>query len=155
MQYGTDTAPITEKAGLWQLAPERLDDENAAQHHQADHVNCFFQGGSLAGATSPAQFSKSGTALPRSDRYVNIAGTFIATHGPQSYRRNPMKPYVICHMCTSIDGRILPSRWSNVPTGARTAGLFETTAASFGIGAWVVGTTTMKEFADGSFKLKA
>jgi riboflavin biosynthesis pyrimidine reductase len=66
-----------------------------------------------------------------------------------------MKPYVICHMCTSIDGRILPSRWNRIPTGARTAKLFETTAASFGIGAWVVGTTTMKEFADGTFKLNA
>jgi riboflavin biosynthesis pyrimidine reductase len=22
-----------------------------------------------------------------------------------------MKPYVICHMCTSIDGRILGNRW--------------------------------------------
>jgi riboflavin biosynthesis pyrimidine reductase len=66
-----------------------------------------------------------------------------------------MKPHVICHMCTSIDGRILASRWNRVPIGARTAKLFETTAASFGIGAWVVGTTTMKEFADGTFKLKA
>ena len=33
-----------------------------------------------------------------------------------------MKPYVICHMCTSIDGRILASRWNRVPTGARTGG---------------------------------
>jgi len=66
-----------------------------------------------------------------------------------------MKPYVICHMCTSIDGRILASRWNRLPAGARTSKLFETTAASFGIGAWVVGTTTMKEFADGTFALKA
>jgi riboflavin biosynthesis pyrimidine reductase len=66
-----------------------------------------------------------------------------------------MKPYVICHMCTSIDGRILSSRWSDLPAAIRSGKLFETTAASFGIAAWVVGTTTMKEFADGNFKLKA
>ena len=56
-----------------------------------------------------------------------------------------MKPYVICHMCTSIDGKILGNRWGKVP-GAKVGELFETTAASFKIGAWLVGTTTMKEF---------
>ena len=59
-----------------------------------------------------------------------------------------MKPYLICHMCTTIDGKILSNRWGKVPGQSRSgsAGLFETTAASFGIGAWMVGTTTMKEF---------
>jgi len=66
-----------------------------------------------------------------------------------------MKPYVICHMCTTIDGRILSSRWADLPASVSSGKLFETTAASFGIGAWLVGTTTMKEFADGNFKLKA
>jgi 2,5-diamino-6-(ribosylamino)-4(3H)-pyrimidinone 5'-phosphate reductase len=60
-----------------------------------------------------------------------------------------MKPYVICHMCTSIDGKILGDRWGKLPGGKDSATLFETTAASFGIGAWLVGTTTMDEF-DGS-----
>lgn len=40
METGAGPAPLT---------PERLDDEDAAQHHQADDVDCFFQGGSLAG----------------------------------------------------------------------------------------------------------
>ncbi len=66
-----------------------------------------------------------------------------------------MRPYVICHMCTTIDGRILGERWGKLPGGVSSAKLFETTASSFGIGAWLVGTTTMKEFADGHFKLKA
>jgi 2,5-diamino-6-(ribosylamino)-4(3H)-pyrimidinone 5'-phosphate reductase len=66
-----------------------------------------------------------------------------------------MKPYVICHMCTTIDGRILSARWKDLPARISSGKLFETTAASFGIGAWLVGTTTMKEFADGNFKLKA
>ena len=65
-----------------------------------------------------------------------------------------MKPYVICHMCTTIDGRIMANRWTELPGASNGGRLFETTAASFGIGAWLVGTTTMKEFADGNFKLK-
>jgi 2,5-diamino-6-(ribosylamino)-4(3H)-pyrimidinone 5'-phosphate reductase len=56
------------------------------------------------------------------------------------------RPYVICHMCTTIDGKILGNRWPAVPGVRGSANLFETTAASFGIGAWMVGTTTMKEF---------
>jgi 5-amino-6-(5-phosphoribosylamino)uracil reductase len=58
-------------------------------------------------------------------------------------------------MVTSIDGRILSQRWKDLPARISSGKLFETTAASFGIGAWLVGTTTMKEFADGNFKLKA
>ena len=57
-----------------------------------------------------------------------------------------MKPYVICHMCTTVDGKILGDRWGKLPGHKNSADLFETTAASFGIGAWLVGTTTMDEF---------
>ncbi len=57
-----------------------------------------------------------------------------------------MRPYVICHMCTTIDGKILGDRWARLRGGKDSATLFETTAASFGIGAWLVGTTTMDEF---------
>jgi 2,5-diamino-6-(ribosylamino)-4(3H)-pyrimidinone 5'-phosphate reductase len=66
-----------------------------------------------------------------------------------------MKPYVICHMCTTIDGRILVDRWPPLPGGTSGASLFETTADSFGIGAWLVGTTTMREFAGRNVKVKA
>jgi hypothetical protein len=34
-----------------------------------------------------------------------------------------MKPYVICHMNSSVDGRILGRRWR--PSENRMAGLFE------------------------------
>jgi len=64
-----------------------------------------------------------------------------------------MKPYVICHMCTTIDGKILTSRWGKIPGHPSSAKLYETTAASFKIGAWLVGTTTMHEFAAKSAKL--
>jgi len=49
-----------------------------------------------------------------------------------------MNPYVICHMCTTIDGRIIGERW---PGGIDSGKLFETTANTFGIKAWLVGTT--------------
>ncbi len=57
-----------------------------------------------------------------------------------------MRPYVICHMCTTIDGKILGHRWGKLPGQKDSATLFESTAASFGIGAWLVGTITMDEF---------
>jgi riboflavin biosynthesis pyrimidine reductase len=57
-----------------------------------------------------------------------------------------MKPYVICHMVTTIDGKILGNRWGKIPGPKSSASLYETTAASFGVGAWLVGTTTMDEF---------
>jgi riboflavin biosynthesis pyrimidine reductase len=53
-----------------------------------------------------------------------------------------MKPYVICHMCTSLDGKIIGHRWGKLRAYQHESELFETTAASFGIGAWMVGTTT-------------
>jgi riboflavin biosynthesis pyrimidine reductase len=49
-------------------------------------------------------------------------------------------------MCTTVDGRILGHRWGKLPGYKHESDLFETTAASFGIGAWLVGTTTMDEF---------
>jgi riboflavin biosynthesis pyrimidine reductase len=65
-----------------------------------------------------------------------------------------MKPYVICHMCTTIDGRILVDRWPPLPGRMSGASLFESTADTFGIGAWLVGTTTMREFAGRNVMLK-
>lgn len=57
-----------------------------------------------------------------------------------------MKPYVICHMVTSVDGKILGDRWGKLPGGTTTSELFESTAESFGIPSWLVGTITMREF---------
>jgi hypothetical protein len=49
-------------------------------------------------------------------------------------------------MCSSVDGKIMGNRWGKLPGYPHESTLFETTAASFGIGAWLVGTTTMDEF---------
>jgi riboflavin biosynthesis pyrimidine reductase len=56
-----------------------------------------------------------------------------------------MKPYVICHMAASVDGRILSSRWR--PKGVDTAGLFERLHELLGGDAWLVGRVTGQEFA--------
>jgi len=54
-----------------------------------------------------------------------------------------MKPYVICLMVSSVDGRILSSRWR--PKGVDTAGLFE--RQRLGGDAWFVCRVTGQEFA--------
>jgi riboflavin biosynthesis pyrimidine reductase len=57
-------------------------------------------------------------------------------------------------MCTTVDGKILGFRWGKLPGYKHESDLFETTAASFGIGAWLVGTTTMDEFDGQKTKLQ-
>lgn len=56
-----------------------------------------------------------------------------------------MKPYVICHMVASIDGRILHSRWR--PENGNGGDLFERLHARLGCDAWLVGRVTGQEFA--------
>ncbi len=58
-----------------------------------------------------------------------------------------MKPYVICHMCASVDGRTLPSRWR--PENTVAAGLFERLHEELDGDAWLVGRVTGQEFAKG------
>ena len=56
-----------------------------------------------------------------------------------------MKPYVICHMNSSVDGRILGSRWR--PAENRMAGLFERLHEQLGGGSWLIGRVTGSEYA--------
>jgi riboflavin biosynthesis pyrimidine reductase len=57
-----------------------------------------------------------------------------------------MKPHVICHMASSVDGRTLPSRWR--PKGA--AGeIFERVHDELAGDAWLVGRVTGQEFSKG------
>ena len=65
-----------------------------------------------------------------------------------------MKPYVICHMCTTIDGKIMSGRWGKLPGPKSPTSLYETTAAKFGIDAWLVGTTTLSELSASTRKLE-
>jgi len=56
-----------------------------------------------------------------------------------------MKPYVICHMNASVDGRIWGSRWR--PAGNRMAGLFEQLHDRLGGSSWLIGRVTGSEYA--------
>jgi len=56
-----------------------------------------------------------------------------------------MKPYVICHMNASIDGRILGSRWR--PAANRMPVLFERLHDELGGGSWLIGRVTGSEYA--------
>jgi 2,5-diamino-6-(ribosylamino)-4(3H)-pyrimidinone 5'-phosphate reductase len=58
-----------------------------------------------------------------------------------------MKPYVVCHMITSLDGRIASSRW-NLSSEGRAE--YETTAATYQANAWMCGRLTMAAFAQGA-----
>ena len=56
-----------------------------------------------------------------------------------------MKPHVICHMVSSVDGRILSSRMR--PKGANSGGLFERLHDELKGDAWLIGRVTGREFA--------
>lgn len=58
-----------------------------------------------------------------------------------------MKPYVICHMISSLDGRLHPSRWSDSPDGSRAewSGVYQDVHERLDGDAWIVGRITMAE----------
>jgi len=56
-----------------------------------------------------------------------------------------MKPYVICHMVASIDGRTLIGRW-RPPNDSRRK-VFEQLHDRLGVHAWLVGRVTGQEYA--------
>lgn len=58
-----------------------------------------------------------------------------------------MKPYVICHMIASVDGRISTSAWKLSAEG-RTE--YERTAATYHADAWMCGRITMTGYAKGT-----
>jgi riboflavin biosynthesis pyrimidine reductase len=64
-----------------------------------------------------------------------------------------MRPYIICHMGTSIDGRLHPSRFTRAPTGISQDVLrshYEKVHDNFESDGWIVGRKTMSEMAKGT-----
>ena len=57
--------------------------------------------------------------------------------------RNATRPYVICHMLPSIDGRIVLRDWK-LKNATRE---YEQTAASFNADAWIIGRVSMEPYA--------
>ena len=63
------------------------------------------------------------------------------------------RPHIICHMGTSIDGRLHPSRFTQPATGiARETlrGHYERIHDAFGADGWIIGRVTMNEMAKGT-----
>jgi 2,5-diamino-6-(ribosylamino)-4(3H)-pyrimidinone 5'-phosphate reductase len=58
-----------------------------------------------------------------------------------------MKPYVVCHMIMSLDGRIASSRWQLSQEGRAE---YEATGAIYQANAWMCGRITMAAFAQGA-----
>jgi riboflavin biosynthesis pyrimidine reductase len=63
-----------------------------------------------------------------------------------------MKPYVICHMMPSVDGRLRTQRW-DVPEKGHEE--YERTADTYHADAWICGRVTMEEFASGRWRGRA
>lgn len=64
-----------------------------------------------------------------------------------------MRPRIICHMVSSIDGRLLVDRWTPPARGIEKGTLsqrYEEIAAQFGAGGWMVGRKTMTYYANGT-----
>jgi riboflavin biosynthesis pyrimidine reductase len=77
---------------------------------------------------------------------LHVTGAVNVSLMPGRGRREAeMKPYVICHMNMSVDGRILGSRWR--PAENRMAGLFERLHEQLGGGSWLIGRVTGSEYA--------
>src|SRR5260221_10319143 len=59
-----------------------------------------------------------------------------------------MRPKIICHMMSSIDGRLLADRWTAPANGINAATLrshYDQVASRFDSNGWIVGRTTMEE----------
>ncbi|MEN3351835.1 MAG: hypothetical protein V7632_5470 [Bradyrhizobium sp.] len=64
-----------------------------------------------------------------------------------------MRPHIICHMGTSIDGRLHPSRFTQAAAGVSREVLrshYERIHDEFGADGWIIGRVTMNEMAKGS-----
>ncbi|QPF84454.1 RibD family protein [Bradyrhizobium genosp. L] len=64
-----------------------------------------------------------------------------------------MRPHIICHMGTSIDGRLHPSRFTAAAEGISREVLrshYERIHDNFGADGWIIGRVTMNEMAKGT-----
>lgn len=63
-----------------------------------------------------------------------------------------MKPYVICHMISSLDGGLHPSRWTNSPDGklGDWSAQYQSGHEKLEGDAWMVGRVTMAEMSKGN-----
>jgi len=69
-----------------------------------------------------------------------------------------MRPKIICHMVSSIDGRLLPGRWTPPAAGIAPGWEhrhYEAVATRLGADGWMVGRKSMQDFAKGTERPEA
>lgn len=92
-----------------------------------------------------------------------IFSVILITRFPESFRKFApinhttffMKPEVICHIMGSVDGRLLPSRWTLPYDGTSPSTLFKEYAVlgqRLGADAWMFGKATTREFFPSRFR---
>ena len=66
-------------------------------------------------------------------------------------KEEPVRPYIIAHMLSSLDGRIDSAAWEGQAGIDRDVyvAAYEAVHRTLQGDAWIVGRTTMEEFADG------
>jgi hypothetical protein len=64
-----------------------------------------------------------------------------------------MRPKIICHMTSSVDGRLLTDRWTKPAAGISKDmlfGYYDEIHQRFEADGWLVGRTTMEDFVEGT-----
>ena len=61
---------------------------------------------------------------------------------------NKAKMKIICHMISTVDGRLYPSRWGAPQEPADITTLYEGAAKRFPAQGWIVGRTTMSDYCE-------
>jgi hypothetical protein len=75
---------------------------------------------------------------------------------PSSKKEVHLRPKIICHMVSSIDGRLLVDRWTPPAAGINACmirGHYDEVAARLNSDGWIVGRKTMEDFAKGSARI--
>jgi riboflavin biosynthesis pyrimidine reductase len=78
---------------------------------------------------------------------------FISTNYKPLNTPLNMRPKIICHMMSSIDGRLIVDRWTAPAAGIKTAtlrGHYDEVASQFESDGWIVGRKTMEEMIEGA-----
>src|SRR5437868_14544459 len=76
----------------------------------------------------------------------------LTSHKPSNMPLNK-RPKIICHMMSSIDGRLFVDRWTTPAVGIKATtlrGHYDDVASRFESDGWIVGRKTMEEIIQGN-----
>ncbi len=92
----------------------------------------------------PETSPRSGASPGASERRAPGAGPGFRSACYDARMPERERPYVVCHMVPSVDGRIVTERW-NLPRSLLSE--YERTAATFAADAWIIGRVSMEPYA--------